>query len=154
MTLNNSYILIDDFVSESEKSYLLSLVDSDDFIKHKSTKSAKETSLNFLPITFRNFTRAWIMKMYPNAVQEMHTDGSHLGRNVLLIHPLSENYSPIVTQNGKVTQTAIINTQSYHAVYNNNNLRVNLQIAFPYDFEDIKDKSHNFWNEIQGLYND
>jgi hypothetical protein len=150
---NNAYILLDNFVTHEEKVHLLSLVDSEDFIQHKSTKSGKVSPLNFLPIRFRNFERAWIMKMYPGAVQEMHTDGENLGRNVLIIHPLTDNYAPIVTQNGEVTTTAIINTQEYHAVYNNDNVRVNLQIPFPYNFEDIQDKSHEFWDTIKELYN-
>lgn len=150
---NNAYILIDNFVTHEEKNHLLSLVDSEDFIQHKSTKSGKVSPLNFLPIKFRNFERAWIMKMYPRAVQEMHTDGENLGRNVLIIHPLTDNYAPIVTQNGEVTTTAIVNTQEYHAVYNNDNVRVNLQIPFAYNFEDIQDKSHEFWNIVKELYN-
>ena len=153
MILNNSFIKIDDFVTEDERTYLLSLVESSNFVQHFSTKSGKLSPLNFLPIKFRNFDKAWVMKMYPNAEQEMHTDGENLGRNVLIIHPLSNNYAPVVTQHGEVNTTVVINTQEYHAVYNNNNVRVNLQIPFPYNFEDIQDQSHEFWNIVKELYN-
>lgn len=153
MISNNSFIKIDDFVTKEEKVHLLSLAESSNFIQHSSTKSGKASSLNFLPIQFRNFQRAWIMKMYPNARQEMHTDGKDLGRNVLIIHPLTENYAPTITQHGEINTTAIINTQEYHAVYNNNNLRINLQIPFPYNFEDILNKSHKFWKDLMELYN-
>lgn len=152
MTLNNSYFKIADFVTTEEREYLLSLRESVDFIQHKSTKSGKLSPLNFLPIKFRNFERAWIMKMLPHAEQEMHTDGENLGRNVLTIHPLTDNYAPIVTQDGSVTTTAIVNTQSYHAVYNNESTRINLQIPFPYSWSDIQDKEHEFWDQIKGLY--
>lgn len=151
--MDNYFIKIEDFVTKDEKDHLLSLTDSDEFITHRSTKTNKVSSLNFLPIKFRNFERAWIMKMYPNAVQEMHTDGKDLGRNVLIIHPLSNNYAPLVTQAGEVTFTAIVNTQEYHAVYNNDNLRVNLQIPFPYSFDEIQDRNHEFWNIVKELYN-
>lgn len=89
MTFNSSYFKIANFVTTEERECLLSLRESDDFIQHKSTKSGKLSPLNFLPIKFRNFERAWIMKMIPHAEQEMHTDGENLGRNVLIIHPLS-----------------------------------------------------------------
>jgi hypothetical protein len=153
MISNNCYKKIDDFVTVEEREYFFSLLDSDKFVQHRSTKSNKLSPLNFLPVKFRNFDRAWIMKMYPNAVQEMHTDGKNLKRNVLIIHPLSENYAPLVTQDGEVSFTAIINTQENHAVYNNDNIRINLQIPFPYNFEDIQDKSHEFWDIVKELYN-
>jgi hypothetical protein len=153
MTSNNSFIKIKNFITEDERSYLLSLTESPDFVQHRSTKSGELSPLNFLPIKFRKFERAWIMKMLPYAVQEMHTDGENLGRNVLIIHPLSNNYAPVITQNGKVNTTAIINTQSYHAVENNEEIRVNLQIPFPYNFEDIQDRSHDFWQIVEELYN-
>lgn len=153
MTFNSSYLKIADFVTTEERESLLSLSESDDFIQHRSTKSGKLSPLNFLPVTFRNFDRAWIMKMLPHAEQEMHTDGKNLGRNVLIIHPLTDNYSPIVTQNGNVNTTVIVNTQSYHAVYNNECTRLNLQIPFSYNWKDIQDKEHEFWNIVKELYN-
>lgn len=150
--MNNCYIPLGDFVTEQERKELLDIALNKEFVQHRSTKSGKVSPLNFKPIQFRNFERAWVMKMYPLAEQEMHTDGKTLGRNVIIIHPLSENYAPIVTQAGEVTQTAVINTQEYHAVYNNDQLRVNLQIPFPYNFEDIKNESHEFWDQVRSLY--
>jgi hypothetical protein len=152
MNPNNFYIRLKDFVTPEEKSHLLSLAESGEFYVHRSTVSNKISPLNFLSVNFRNFERAWVMKMYPNTKQEMHTDGITLDRNVLIIQPLTDNYAPLITQAGEINFTAVVNTQELHAVYNNNYTRINLQIPFSYTFNEIQDKKHEFWNIVEGLY--
>ena len=142
------YKLIDDFITEEERAYLLSLANADDFVQHKSTVSDELSPLMFKPVKFRNFPRASIMKMLPKTIQGMHVDGSNLRRNTLIIHPLTDNYAPIITQAGEVHQTAIINTQEPHAVFNNDNVRVNLQLPFDVDFKDLE----NIMGEVVELY--
>lgn len=142
------YKLIDDFITDEERAHLLSQVDGDGFVQHKSTVSGELSPLMFKPVKFRNFSRASIMKMLPNTTQEMHVDGANLKRNTLIIHPLTSNYAPIVTQAGDVHQTAIVNTQEPHAVFNNDNVRVNLQLPFDVDFVDLE----KIMGEIVELY--
>lgn len=148
-----SYHIIPDFLTLQEHEYFLSLIDSDDFINHKSTRTGLSSPLNFLPIEFRGIDRVLLMKMNPNAEQPWHVDGENLKRNSVIIHPVTKNYAPLVTKEGKVTQTAIVNTQVEHAVFNNENTRLNLQIPIDMPFEELlKNKDNKHWKLIEGLY--
>jgi hypothetical protein len=148
-----SHHIIPNFVTDDERSYFLSLADSENFVNHKSTITGKSSALHFLPVYFRGLERISIMKMMPNAVQDWHIDGVNLKRHSVIIHPLSDNYAPLMTVNGEVNTTAIINTQVEHAVFNNDSIRINLQIPIDLPFEILmKNKKHTYWNMIEGLY--
>lgn len=79
------------------------------------------------------------MKMDPNTIQDWHTDGVNLKRSTVIIHPLTDNYSPFKSKQGESIQPIIANTQEDHAVFNNNNVRMNLQIPFDVDYNDALD---------------
>lgn len=148
-----SHHIIPDFITNEEREYFLSLIDSEDFINHRSTRTGLPSPLNFLPIQFRGLERAFLMKMNPNAEQPWHVDGVNLRRHSVIIHPITENYAPLVTLDGEVTETAIVNTQVEHAVFNNDCVRMNLQIPIDMPFEDlINDRTDENWKLIEGLY--
>lgn len=150
---NNSFLILKDFLLKTEKKYLLSLIDTGGYQTHYNTTDNTPSPLMFKPINFRNIENAKLMKMLPNVKQEMHTDEvKNNKRKTILIHPLTNNYSPCITKDGLVSQTALINTQSEHAVYNNDNTRLNLQIAFDIDFKYFLDKTHSIWKFINSLY--
>lgn len=148
-----SHHIIPDFITQEEREYFLSLIDSEGYVNHKSTITGKSSSLHFLPVEFRGMERISIMKMLPHAEQPWHTDGVNLRRHSVIIHPLTDNYAPLLTKNGEVTSTAIVNTQEEHAVFNNKHVRVNLQIPIDLPFEELmNNKEHQYWDMIESLY--
>ena len=150
-----SYYQLPDFLTDIEKEHFLSLIDSPDFINHKSTNTGIASPLNFLPVEFRGIDRVLLMKMYPNAVQDWHTDGVGLRRHSVIIHPLTKDYACAQTNDGEINGTAILNTQAKHAVFNNNTTRMNLQIPIDESFENlIQNKDSKHWKIIERLYND
>jgi len=91
--------------------------------------------LNFydLNMTFHG-RNCYLLMIRPNAVQEWHTDGGK--RNTALIYPLSEDYAPCSFEHAEISKPMFLNTQVRHAVFNNNNKRINLNISFDDDIED------------------
>ena len=77
------------------------------------------------------------MMMKPNTTQDWHTDMK--GRNAVLIYPLSpeEDYAHCEFESDSINFPAIVNTQMKHRVVNNNNIRVNLQVAFNKDMNEV-----------------
>lgn len=147
-----SYYEIPNFLTQEERIYFLSLIDTE-FINHKSTKTGKASPLNFLPVEFRGIDRVLLMKMLPNVEQSWHTDGANLKRHSVIIHPITDNYAPLCTREGNTTLTAIVNTQVEHAVFNNDYTRLNLQIPIDLPFEElIENKDNDYWKMIEGLY--
>ena len=151
-----SYKIIPPFLSAIEIDFFKAQAEekSAEFINHKSTKTGEPSPLNFLPIEFRGIERVCIMKMLPHSEMPWHTDGTNLKRNTLIIHPLSDDYAPLVTKQGEVTTTALVNTQEEHAVFNNtDSSRLNLQIPLDIDFEElVANKKHKAWEFIERLY--
>ena len=89
-----SFIEVNPFVTDEEKNFFLSKIDEDDWIQHRNTKSGTLSPLNFKgPFVFRKH-EVFLMKMYPNAVQDWHTDGVQFKRSTLILHPLTDNYAP------------------------------------------------------------
>ena len=149
-----SFIEVNPFVTDEEKNFFLSKIDEDDWIQHRNTKSGTLSPLNFKgPFVFRKH-EVFLMKMYPNAVQDWHTDGVQFKRSTLILHPLTDNYAPFQSETDQSDKVIIADTQSKHAVFNNKETRLNLQIFFDVDYsEAIKDNSivwktlKSFWNE-------
>ena len=77
--------------------------------------------------------RCGLLKIKPNEIQDWHTD--KVGRNTVLIYPLTDNYAPCQTIDGEVDTPMFLNTQSKHAVYNNDNIRLNFQVPFDEDMD-------------------
>ena len=91
--------------------------------------------------------------MNPNAKQDWHTDGILLKRNSVIIHPISSNYAHCLTKDGNFNKTAILNTQKEHAVFNNSEIRLNLQIPLDVNFDYlVKNKNCSHWKFIDSLY--
>ena len=115
------------FLSGTEIEEYLRQADSDDWICHASTKTGKPSSLYFLPTTYRDHERVALMKMYPNAVQDWHVDGT---RSTVIIHPLTDNYASGQTEFGEYEGPVILDVSRRHAVFNNEHVRICLQISF------------------------
>lgn len=126
------------FLSDDTRKNLLDMalnLDDSEWTVHKSTRSGKPSVLNFYDLkkTFHG-RNCYLLMIRPNAVQEWHTDGGK--RNTALIYPLSSNYAPCSFETGETAQPMFLNTQTRHAVFNNDNKRVNLNISFNEDIHD------------------
>lgn len=133
-----SYHELPEFLDTEVKCRLLRIgmsLKDEDWTTHKSTKTGKPTVLNFydLKMTFHG-RNCYLLMIRPNAVQEWHTDGGK--RNTALIYPLSEDYAPCSFEHAEISKPMFLNTQVRHAVFNNNNKRINLNISFEDDIED------------------
>ena len=96
---------------------------------HHSTKTGKPSVLNFYNLKRKFYGRnCYLLMIRPNAVQDWHTDGGK--RNTALIYPLTQDYAPCKFEVGETTAPMFLNTQARHAVFNNNNKRINLNISF------------------------
>lgn len=147
-----SFIEIEPFITDEERKYCLSKIDDYDWYQHKSTVSGSKSPLQFKKIEYRGIEAA-LMKMDPNTTQGWHTDGINLKRNTVIIHPLTNNYAPFVSEGGSSTNPIIANTQVKHAVFNNENVRLNLQIPFPDAFYDVhSDKNSVLWKLLNRFY--
>lgn len=126
------YLKIQPFLTEEESSYYLTeALKPDGFFAHKSTKSGRSTYLNFKPIEFKGLERCALAMVEPNDTVDWHTDGT---RDTVIIHPLSDNYAPCTTLDGEVSGPIILNVREKHAVFNNDQIRVSLQIFCPMKF--------------------
>lgn len=107
----------------------------DEWTVHRSTKTGMPSVLNFydLNMTFHG-RNCYLLMIRPNAIQDWHTDGGK--RNTALIYPLSDNYAPCKFENYETDKPMFLNTQVRHAVHNNDNKRINLNISFEEDIED------------------
>ena len=126
------------FLSEHTKKEFLDIgmnIKDEEWTVHNSTKTGKPSVLNFYDLkkTFHG-RNCYLVMIRPNAVQDWHTDGGK--RNTALIYPLTENYAPCKFQQSETTRPIFLNTQVRHAVFNNNNKRINLNISFEDDIED------------------
>lgn len=92
-----------------------------------------------------------IMRHFPNVKVPIHKDDPN-ARNCVLINPImpTTDYVPTnfytdFNENSKVESVdfndglpALVNTQALHSLYNNNNLRINLQLCFRESFETVQ----------------
>ena len=146
-----SFTEIKPFVTEQEKEYFLSRLYEPDWYQHKSTVSGRLSPLQFKRIEYRGVEAA-LMKMDPYEVQGWHTDGVELKRSTVILHPLTDNYAPFSSMSGSSTTPIIANTQSKHAVFNNDKHRMNLQLAFDVDYNvGILDNSP-IWKLLNRFY--
>lgn len=147
-----SFIEIDPFLTKEEIEYFKSFAEQDGWQGHKSTVSGRSTGLQYRGVQFRG-KLTMLSKLDPNVKLDWHTDGINLGRHTTLLHPVTDDYAPFMCEDGQTTKPALVNTQARHAVFNNNNIRLNLQIPFSVDFEEVKaDSDHWVWKEIEKLY--
>lgn len=108
------------------------------WIIHRSSKSGKISPLHFVRINYTLYGRhALLMMMKPNTTQDWHTDKK--GRNAVMIYPLmpENNYAYCEIENDRIDFPALINTQLKHRVINNDNIRLNLQVSFEEDIDEI-----------------
>lgn len=133
-----SYYELPEFLDSDTKSRLLQIgisLKDEDWTVHKSTRTGKASVLNFydLNMTFHG-RNCYLLMIRPQAIQDWHTDGGK--RNTALIYPLSENYAPCSFEQGQTDRPMFLNTQSKHAVFNNDEKRINLNISFEEDIDD------------------
>jgi len=131
----NSYYVIEKFLNtDTEKKLLDTALEVQDWYQHFSSKSGEYTALKFYDpkLTFLG-RKCWLMKLDPNEIVKEHVDG---WRNTVLIYPLTENYAPCVTRQGKTSEAILLNSQQPHSVINNCTTRINLQILFDEDIDD------------------
>ena len=146
-----SFTEIESFVTDEERQHLLSRIDEKDWYQHKSTVSGRLSPLQFKFIKYRGVDAA-LLKMDPNTTQDFHTDGINLKRSTVIIHPLTDNYAPFSSEQSQSTKPIIANTQARHAVFNNNNTRLNLQIPFDVDYNDAIQDNSEVWNLLNRFY--
>lgn len=146
-----SFTEIESFVTDQERQYFLSRISESDWYQHKSTVSGRLSPLQIKRVTFRGVDAA-LLKMDPDTTQDFHTDGVNLKRSTVIIHPLTDNYAPFISEQGQSSKPIIANTQASHAVFNNNNTRLNLQIAFDVDYNDAIEDNSIVWNLLNRFY--
>ena len=133
------YYKLKDFLTLSQKELLIKQAhETTDWIVHKSSKSGKISPLHFVRINYTLYGRqALLMMMKPNTTQDWHTDKK--GRNAVMIYPLmpENNYACCEIENDRVDFPALINTQLKHRVINNDNVRLNLQVSFEEDMDEV-----------------
>lgn len=134
------FLELNEFLTQDEKNAYLRISQNDDWINHSSTVTRKKSVLHFMPCKYKDFERVALMKMEPNAIQDWHTDGN---RTTVLIYPLSDNYAPGETRNGKYHGPALVDVTKEHAVFNNDHTRINLQIGFNERIEKVWDLLQN-----------
>jgi hypothetical protein len=92
-----------------------------------------------------------IMRHFPNVEVPIHKDDPN-ARNCVLINPIvpktdyvPTNFYTDFNESSKVESVdfsdglpALVNTQALHNLYNNNNLRINLQLCFRESFETVQ----------------
>ena len=94
--------------------------------------------------------RPMIVMHHPGVEVIKHTDDLGHHRHCVLINPLlpKKDYVPtLFWENETVIATceftdslpALINTQAFHSLQNNNNLRLNFQLCFDIDFSEVLD---------------
>lgn len=135
------------FLSSETKKELLDIgmgIKDEDWTIHNSTRTGKPSVLHYYDLnrTFHG-RRCYLLMIPPNAVQDWHTDGGT--RNTALIYPLTENYAPCRFEVGKTSAPMFLNTQARHAVFNNGNKRINLNISFAESLQECM----NFFKGIQ-----
>lgn len=133
------YIKLPYFLSDDQHQQFLSIgenIPDDDWIQHVSSVSGKPMGLNFynLNMTFAG-SKCFLVMMKPNDFIDWHTDGRT--RNIALSYPLTTGYAPCQFQTGeKVDTPMFLNTQVKHAVFNNENKRISLNISFLQDLDE------------------
>lgn len=140
-----NYYRLPDFLTQKKKDQLLDLAYSlkeNDWYHHVNTKTGTQSPLNFYELDEQFFgKRTSLMLIYPNQEQKWHTDIKEI-RNTAMIYPLSDNYAPCHVGKDLVDFPAFINVQVKHAVFNNNEPRINLQASFIESIEDCVNIFH------------
>jgi len=99
-----------------------------------------------------------VLRHFPNVQVPIHKDDPN-GRNTVLIFPIrpktdyvptlfyeyvdSDISSPIATCDFSDGVPALVNTQCFHGLTNNDNLRINFQLCFNEPFEQVRDLAIN-----------
>ena len=134
-----NYYRLPDFLTQKKKDELLNLAYSlkeNDWYHHVNSKTGTQSPLNFYELKEQFFgKKTSLMLIYPNQEQKWHTDIKEI-RNTAMIYPLSDNYEPCYVDEDLVDFPAFINVQVRHAVFNNNEPRINLQASFIEPIED------------------
>ncbi len=134
-----NYYRLPDFLTQKKKDELLNLAYSlkeNDWYHHVNSKTGTQSPLNFYELKEKFFgKKTSLMLIYPNQEQNWHTDIKEI-RNTAMIYPLSDNYEPCHVDEDLVDFPAFINVQVRHAVFNNNEPRINLQASFIEPIED------------------
>lgn len=128
-----NYYRLPEFLTQEKKNELLDLAYSlkeDDWYHHVNSKTGTPSPLNFYELEEKFFgKRTSLMLIYPNREQKWHTDIKEI-RNTAMIYPLTDNYAPCHVDKDLIDFPAFINVQVRHAVFNNDQPRINLQASF------------------------
>lgn len=152
--MNPSFFTLKEFLTKEEKNDLIEIANTVKFKLHKPHvgEQSENEPINVHHLSFRDHDWCGMIKLNPNINQPWHVDGRTYA---VIIHPLipKDDYAPLCTKHGKATTPVILNTQAPHAVFNNNNIRVNLQIPLFVPYEDLyDDRNHKIWEVINRLY--
>jgi len=152
--MNPSFFSLEEFLTKEEKSDLIEAANTVEFKLYTPSvgEQLKTEPINVHPFPFRDHDSSGLLKLNPNSTQPWHVDGRTYA---VIIHPLipEDDYAPLCTKHGEATTPVILNTQAPHAVFNNDNVRVNLQIPLFVPYEDLyNDRNHNIWKVINRLY--
>lgn len=120
---------------------------SEDYYYHHSTKSDTYTNLDFLPREYQEVSDLFIfkpqmmslLKVEPNKLVDWHTDAQTLGRQTVVIFPLTDDYALCSTEEGDIPymDCYAFNTQLKHKVQNNNQTRISLQLFYDMPIEEL-----------------
>ena len=142
MPNNITHYELEEFLTEETKQKLLHIATNlkdEDWTVHTSTLTGKPSVLHYFDLKMKfNGRSCYLLMIRPNAIQDWHTDGGK--RKTALIYPLSDNYAPCKFEKGETTAPVLLNTQTYHAVFNNDTKRINLNISFEEDIDTVFDQ--------------
>ena len=152
------YFKIDLQLSEEIKQSLVEeALSSDDYYYHSSTKSNTYTNLDFLPREYKDIRSMFqlqpgimsLLKIDPNKLVDWHTDTKTMGRQTVVIFPLTSNYSPCTIEEGDIPymDCYAFNTQLKHKVQNNTETRISLQLFYDIPIEQLYRK-HVIENQL------
>lgn len=143
-----NYFNIDLKLSNQLKSVLIKeALESNNYYYHRSTKSNLYTNLDFLPRPSDEVDQIFcikpntmsLLKIDPNKLVDWHTDAKTMGRQTVVIFPLTSNYAPCTTEEGDIPHMDCyaFNTQLKHKVQNNNQTRISLQLFYDMPIEEL-----------------
>ena len=148
-------IPLTNFLAVSEKVKLLEYANKAEWITHYSTVSGTKTPLEFTHVTdeirkhlflyYGTNVKLMLSRLHPNTIQDWHTDGKKNKRTTVVIHPLTDDYAPLHVHGGASNGAVILNTQERHKIINNDNMRINFQICYDENIEEVS----VYWKNYQ-----
>lgn len=124
-----NYYELPRFLSEERHNDFLNMAESvKEWTPYQSTVSGNRMGMYYYQtgLKFANRNVA-LIKLEPHDVMDWHVDGK---RNTALSYPLSGHYAPCSFEDETFSGVMLLNTQSRHAVFNNEHTRYSINISF------------------------